>query len=133
MPPADTITNWAAQLRTVSYVRRVDVVRTFCQLAGKACGLFYSNPWADGGPADHRPARARRQRDVGAVMMFFFDCPAGTNCAMDWANTHAWGMLARRCHLRLRHPNPTGFYTPEQRRLLASRAAWTPAMQGSSS
>jgi hypothetical protein len=25
-------------------------------------------------------------------MFFFFGCPGGTNCGMDWANTHAYGM-----------------------------------------
>jgi hypothetical protein len=31
-------------------------------------------------------------RDIGAVLMFFNDCPGGVNCSMDWANTHAEGM-----------------------------------------
>jgi hypothetical protein len=109
-PPADTITMWAAQLRTVSYVRRVDVVRTFCQQAGKACGLFYSNPWQTEALPTTACAR-KTTRDVGAVMMFFFDCPAGTNCAMDWANTHAWGMLATDTTYGF-GTNATGFYTP---------------------
>jgi hypothetical protein len=27
-------------------------------------------------------------------MMFFFNCPNEPNCGMDWANTHAWGMMS---------------------------------------
>jgi hypothetical protein len=27
-------------------------------------------------------------------MMFFFGCPGGTNCGLDWANTHTFGMAA---------------------------------------
>jgi hypothetical protein len=32
-------------------------------------------------------------RDVGAIMMFFSDCPGGVNCDPNWANTHASGMV----------------------------------------
>ena len=92
MPPVATINEWVSQLMTVSYVRRIDVVRTLCQQANKTCGLFYSNPWkTEVLPTD--TCTRKTTRDVGAVMMFFFGCPGGTNCGMDWANTHAWGML----------------------------------------
>jgi hypothetical protein len=92
-PPADTVDGWANQLRTVDTVRRVDVVRTLCKQAGRDCALFYSNPWTTEVLPTATCAR-KTTRDVGAVMMFFFDCPGGQNCGMDWANTHAWGMLA---------------------------------------
>jgi uncharacterized protein DUF5010 len=110
MPSSDVIGDWANQLRTVSYVRRVDVVRTFCQQAGKTCGLFYSNPWATEVLPTTTCARTTT-RDVGAVMMFFFNCPGGTNCTMDWANTHAWGMLGADATYAS-GSDPTGFYTP---------------------
>jgi hypothetical protein len=90
-PPASTVANWASQLRTVSYVRRIDVVRTLCQQANHACALSYSDPWLDD-PALTTPCTRKTSRDIGAVMMFFFGCPGGTNCGMDWANTHAFGM-----------------------------------------
>jgi hypothetical protein len=126
MPSSDVIGNWANQLRTVSYVRRVDVVRTFCQQAGKTCGLFYSNPWATEVLPTTTCAR-KTTRDVGAVMMFFFNCPGGTNCGMDWANTHAWGMLAGDATYAA-GSDPTGFYTPSNegfwlRELLDARYA----------
>jgi hypothetical protein len=91
-PPAATITDWAGQLRTVSYVRRIDVVRTFCQQANKTCALAYSDPWQND-PALTQTCTRKTSRDVGAVMMFFFGCPGGTNCTLDWANTHAFGMV----------------------------------------
>ncbi|HET6284440.1 MAG TPA: DUF5010 domain-containing protein [Polyangia bacterium] len=90
-PPAAVVSQWADQLRTVEYVRRIDVVRTFCRDAGRACAMSYSNPWLADIPLE--PVCARKTtRDLGAVLMFFSDCPRGVNCGMDWANTHAHGM-----------------------------------------
>ena len=92
-PPADVVTQWAGQLRTVEYVRRVDVVRTFCAGAKRTCALTYSDPWQADLPL--APTCTRKgTRDLGAVLMFFSDCPRGVNCGMDWANTHASGMTA---------------------------------------
>jgi hypothetical protein len=109
-PPADTVTQWASQLRTVEYVRRVDVVRTFCAAATRSCALTYSDPWQADIPL--APTCTRKgTRDLGAVLMFFSDCPRGVNCGMDWANTHAHGMSAG-------HPlfgfgsAPTNYYNP---------------------
>jgi len=92
-PAAATVTQWAGQLRTAGYVRRIDVVRTLCNEQNRTCTLTYSNPWLTDVP---RTATCLRKgtRDVGAVMMFFFNCPNMPNCQMDWANTHAWGMSA---------------------------------------
>jgi hypothetical protein len=90
-PPAEVVTRWADQLRTVEYVRRVDVVRTLCRDANRTCRLAYSDPWQADIPLE--PVCQRKtDRDLGAVMMFFSDCPTGVNCGMDWANTHAHGM-----------------------------------------
>jgi hypothetical protein len=109
-PPADTVTQWAQQLRTVEYVRRVDVVRTFCADAKRVCALAYSDPWVADLPL--APSCTRKgTRDLGAVLMFFSDCPRGVNCGMDWADTHASGMSAA-------HPlygfggAPTNYYNP---------------------
>jgi hypothetical protein len=126
MPPADTVTNWVNQLLTVSYVRRIDVIRTLCGLAGKTCGLFYSNPWATEALPTTTCTR-KTTRDVGAVMMFFFNCPGGNNCGLDWANTHAWGMLDADSTYGF-GADPTGFYTPNNtgfwfRELLDARYA----------
>jgi hypothetical protein len=123
--PAATVSDWANQLRT-SYVRRVDVVRALCQQANNACTLEYSSPWKTDPPLV-APCTRKTTRDVGAVMMFFFTCPGATNCAMDWANTHAYGMRA---------PDPiygtadaaSGYYAPDNegfwiRELLDARYA----------
>jgi Domain of unknown function (DUF5010) len=92
-PPADAVTQWATQLRTVEYVRRVDVVHTFCANAKRTCALTYSDPWTADIPLEPTCTR-KGTRDLGAVLMFFSDCPRGVNCGMDWANTHAHGMTA---------------------------------------
>jgi hypothetical protein len=92
-PPPDTVSMWANQLRTVPYVRRIDVVRSICKSAGHTCALGYSNPWATD-VALTATCQRKGTRDLGAVFMFFSDCPGRTNCGMDWANTHSLGMSA---------------------------------------
>jgi hypothetical protein len=92
-PPAALVDMWTTQLRTVAYVRRIDVVHTFCKSAGRTCTLSYSDPWATDVALTARCTR-KGTRDLGAVFMFFSDCPGRTNCTMDWANTHSLGMAA---------------------------------------
>jgi hypothetical protein len=69
----------------------VDVVRTLAAEHERTVELGYSDPWHSHPELVGAPVR-RTRRDVGAVFMFFFDCPGGVNCGMDWANTHALGM-----------------------------------------
>src|SRR6266540_3363065 len=92
-PPADVVATWSTQLRTVPYVRRIDVVRTFCENAGRTCTLAYSDPWATDVLLTAACPR-KTARDLGAVFMFFSECPGGVNCGMDWANTHSLGMAS---------------------------------------
>jgi hypothetical protein len=109
-PPADTVTTWAAQLRTVGYVRRVDVVRTLCTAAKRGCALTYSDPWQADIPLSPTCTR-KTTRDLGAVLMFFSECPNGVNCGMDWANTHASGMDAADPLLAF-GTSPVNYYNP---------------------
>jgi hypothetical protein len=90
-PSAELVTSWSAQLRTNNWVRRIDVVRSLCNAAGKNCPLSYSDPWQDQVLLT-TPCVRKTQRDLGAVLMFFSECPGGVNCKLDWANTHASGM-----------------------------------------
>jgi hypothetical protein len=125
-PPAGTVEMWSAQLRTAAYVRRIDIVRTFCKDAGRSCALGYSDPWATDVPLTAR-CEKRLSRDLGAVFMFFSDCPARVNCAMDWANTHALGMAVP--HARFAFGATTAdYYNPKNagfwhRQLLDARWA----------
>ena len=89
--PQAVVTEWAAKLREGKLTRRVDVVRQFCADAKRSCELVYSDPWESQPELSGAPERAVN-REVGAVCMFFFHCPDGVNCKMNWANTHALGM-----------------------------------------
>jgi hypothetical protein len=110
-PPAGVVEAWATQLRTATHVRRIDVVRTFCQEAGRSCALSYSDPWATDVALDATCLR-KSGRDLGAVFMFFSDCPRGVNCAMDWANTHSAGMAS--AHPRFAFGTTTAdYYNPK--------------------
>jgi hypothetical protein len=125
-PSSAVVANWANQLRTAGYVRRVDVVRSLCQQAGKACTLAYSDPWTTDAPHTETCTK-KTGRDVGAVMMFFFTCPGPPNCGLDWANTHAWGMNAADA-IYGSQSSPAGYYVPSNegfwlRELLDARYA----------
>ncbi|HEY1536407.1 MAG TPA: DUF5010 domain-containing protein [Polyangiaceae bacterium] len=110
-PPANVKAQWVTQLTTVSYVRRIDVVLSLCKAASVNCSLNYSDPWLT--QADlTEPCMRSGMRDVGAVLMFFNDCPGGVNCTMDWANTHAEGMAAASALLSF-GAVPSGVYAPK--------------------
>src|SRR5690606_17745271 len=91
-PPTDEVVNsWADKLKNHKFTRRVDVVRALCKEANRSCELTYSDPWESQVELAGAPER-KVKREVGAVCMFFFNCPDGVNCKMNWANTHAVGM-----------------------------------------
>jgi Domain of unknown function (DUF5010) len=116
---ADTVAHWVGRMRDEYYVRRIDVVRSLCAEHKRDCPLSYSDPWVaeeELGP----PPERHTQREIGAVLMFFFDCPGKTNCSMDWANTHAPGMDgpvpslgARPGQSAVYHPSQVGFWRRE--------------------
>ena len=110
-PSADLVRTWAERLRGDPRLRRVDLVRIFCLQAGRACRLKYSVPWLNDPDLD-QPMVKKLKRDVGAVTMFFFHCPGGVNCGMDWANTHAWGMDSPSASLGF-GAQSQGFYTAD--------------------
>jgi len=110
-PPAGLVELWSGRLRDDAHVRRIDVVRALCSEKQRECALTYSDPWSSHPELLGAPER-RTRRDVGAVFMFFFDCPAGVNCGMDWANTHALGM--ERPHELLRIASDRGVYSPSE-------------------
>jgi hypothetical protein len=119
-PAPDPVVNrWAQRMREEYYVRRIDVVRSLCAEHKRECKLVYSDPWMEQVALTGAPER-RTKRDVGAVFMFFFDCPGGNNCSMDWANTHAPGMDGPTPLLGMKagesavyHPSQAGFWRRE--------------------
>jgi Domain of unknown function (DUF5010) len=110
-PSAELVTTWAEQLRTQGWVRRIDVVRSLCDAAGKTCPLAYSDPW-QAQVLLTTPCVRKTQRDVGAVFMFFSDCPGGVNCGLDWANTHVSGMASPH-QLYAFGTETEGYYNPD--------------------
>jgi hypothetical protein len=92
--PAAFVTDHANRLRTWGYWRRIDTVNTILTSTGNATKpRVFSDPWTTEPALTSAPCKTLA-RDVGAVFMLFFNCPAppGYNCGMDWANNHAIGM-----------------------------------------
>ncbi len=91
-PDAQTIKIWANRLRNTPDMGRVDFIKSQCLQVHRTCQLTYSEPWITPKSSSLIDCVKRTHRDVGAVTMFFFQCPGGDNCAMDWAGSHAPGM-----------------------------------------
>ncbi len=110
--PAELVAKWAGELRRNVRLRRIDVVLSLARELGRSCPLGYSDPWRAQPELLGLPHK-RVKRDVGAVFMFFFDCPCGVNCGMSWANTHALGMLEAHPLLAFGEM-AAGYYQPSQ-------------------
>lgn len=110
-PPEEVLSDWTNALINTEYVRRIDVARTFCRDAGDPCSIAYSNPWQ--AQVDLTEGCDKKtDRDLGAVMMYFSECPGGVNCSMDWANTHALGMDQPHVLYGF-EDNAAGYYNPQ--------------------
>ena len=126
-PPADVVTDWAGKLKGDPHVRRVDVVRSLAAQQKAQVKLAYSDPWQSQPELLDVPVR-QTQRDIGAVLMFFFSCPDPVpNCGMDWANNHVAGMDKPSPLLGMT-PGQSAIYNPSQpgfwrRELLDARYA----------
>ena len=104
---------WADRLRRDTRLRRIDVVHALLKESGRAnAPLEYSDPWQQQAElVETRRPRKKTKRDIGAVMMYFFNCPGGVNGGMDWANTHAPGMAQPDPILRF-SGSRAGYYDP---------------------
>ncbi|HXB98677.1 MAG TPA: DUF5010 domain-containing protein, partial [bacterium] len=111
-PDPSWVAEQARKLRELPYWRRIDTVNSLLAQAGSGKKRVYSDPWLSQPALLDAPCH-RVKRDVGAVFMFFFNCPGGVNGGMEWANTHALGMDAA-------HPlygfgdRPAGYYDPKK-------------------
>lgn len=92
--PDDAAKAMAAQLTSTSFTRRIDVAQTFCNNANRKCTWAFSDPWTTQVDLT-TPCTRSGTRDLGAVLMFFNQCPNGTNCSLTWSNTHAEGMFSQ--------------------------------------
>jgi hypothetical protein len=110
-PSQATLDEMTTALMTTAYTRRVDVVRTLCTRAGRSCILNYTDPWQQ--QVELTAACVRKgTRDLGAVLMYWSECPTGVNCGLDWANTHAPGMATASQLLSFKDA-ASGFYNPK--------------------
>ncbi len=109
-PPPETVHGWAEKLRTKPKTRRIDVVLALCGDEKRKCKLAYSDPWENHPELTDAPVK-KVKRDIGAVCMFFFNCPGEPNCGMDWANTHASGMNQEHSLLGFGEQK-VGYYVP---------------------
>jgi hypothetical protein len=111
-PPPKLVEQWSSRLKGDARVRRVDVVRAIAAEQKREVKLAYGNPWATE-PELLEPTLRQSKRDVGAVFMFFFNCPGGVNCDMSWANTHAPGMDSPHPLLGMAG-DQAGYYSPSE-------------------
>jgi Domain of unknown function (DUF5010) len=110
--PDALVRRWARELRVNPRLRRIDLVRLLGKESERALDLSYGDPWQAHPELDGSPERGLT-RQVGAVFMFFFNCPGGVNCFFDWANSHALGM-DRPHPLYGFERGQSGFYMPTE-------------------
>jgi Domain of unknown function (DUF5010) len=112
-PKKDVVSQWAGRLKAKRAPRRIDVVLNLCQEQNRKCDLAYSDPWLSQPDVIGVAPPKKLKRDLGAVFMYFFNCPGEVNCKMDWANTHAPGMDQKHELLGFGEEK-TGYYSPGQ-------------------
>lgn len=98
-PSVEFAREWSTRLSNDSRVRRIDVARAICRMQSETvCSLRFEVPakvrLLDSPPLAARRCEKRGRRDLGTLMMTFFECPKPTNCTVTWANTHPYGMTA---------------------------------------
>src|SRR5690606_3289473 len=110
--PSDSLLSmWGSDLTNLEHVRRIDVAWTFCLMADRACDLEFSDSWQSQILLEDSCER-NSAGDIGAVFMFFSECPGGVNCGKLWANTHAVGM--ERQHALFGYDSvAAGFHNPK--------------------
>jgi hypothetical protein len=111
-PDQAWVADQSRRLRELPYWRRIDTVNTLLAQSRSGKPRTYSDPWL-GQPALSDAPCHRVKRDVGAVFMFFFNCPGGVNGGMEWANTHTLGMDAPH-PLYGFGPEAAGYYDPKK-------------------
>jgi hypothetical protein len=104
------------RLGTEEFPRRIDLALLLAEEAGEGEPTWiYSDPWIEQIPLVGSPKKAL-ERDIGAVMMFFFSSPNRPNGGAGWANNHAPGMYFKDPIMELEEQESTphdGYYHPE--------------------
>jgi hypothetical protein len=73
--PAQTVDLWARRMRDEYYVRRIDVVRSLCAEHKRASASSLTPIRGCHKRISPALPERRTKRDIGAVFMFFFECP----------------------------------------------------------
>ncbi|MET0155684.1 MAG: DUF5010 domain-containing protein [Rickettsiales bacterium] len=115
-PPASA-SAFSQPLSSDARARRIDVAYRICAEEGKQCKFAFSSPWENNVEPSAPACERIGKRDVGAVLMFFFDCPGKTNCEMNWAGNHVFGMdpVAPMAGGGYYDPDEVAFWTRELR------------------
>lgn len=110
LPSEEEVAKWGKLLNENPRMRRIDLAVRMSESLGKTPVYSYGDPW-QGQPRLLSAPEKKVKRDMGAVLMFFFNCPGGVNGKMSWANNHAPGMdrPAEICRMQ---DGDNGYYEP---------------------
>ena len=102
---------WTSQMEQNPKLRRIDIAVKIAEALGLNPKYTYSDPWVTQPHFMTTPDK-KVKRDLGAVFMYFFNCPGGVNGKMSWANNHAPGMDKPSDFYKVT-PECNGYYTPK--------------------
>jgi hypothetical protein len=110
-PDAEWTATTAARLGTAGTPRRIDLAVQLATEADVHAHWTYSDPWQVQIPLEATFEKTV-ERDVGAVLMYFFTSPDAPNGGSGWANNHAPGMLRPSPSLAF-YEEKEAYYKPE--------------------
>ncbi len=110
-PSKEDLEKWNSAAGANPRWRRIDLAMGIAQSLGRNPKYVYSDPWNFQPRLLSAPDR-RLKREIGAVCMFFFNCPDGhVNSRPSWANNHVPGM-DRPAEILKMDEADNGYYNP---------------------
>jgi hypothetical protein len=106
--------SWAQKWDAHPRWRRIDVAIQLAKQAQVSPEFKYSDPWVEQPLLSTKPIQKNVKRDLGAVGMFFFNCPDGVNGKMSWANNHTPGMKTPAGICKIDEKD-NGYYSPKNK------------------
>jgi hypothetical protein len=92
LPTESQLEQWIQFQKSPIGKRRIDLAVSMASSFGKSPRYIYSDPWQMQQEAG-RYQQKKVKRALGAVLMYFFNCPKDTvNSKPAWANNHVPGM-----------------------------------------
>ncbi|MBF0199106.1 MAG: DUF5010 domain-containing protein [Planctomycetes bacterium] len=118
-----------AEWKSNTRLRRIDWALRLCDEWGinPQPTFSYRDPWKEQHPLMLPAVQKKTKRELGAVFMYFFNCPGKVNAKVSWSNNHVPGMDASSDFLKVSDKD-TGYYNPRTmsfwyRELLDARSA----------